>query len=89
MRRRGKVDKNHAEIRAFVRAHGVLWCDTSDIGGGFADAILCWNDTLVLVEVKDKRGALTPQQVAFHEDWPVVVIRNQEDAAKVVRKMKG
>lgn len=88
MRQRGKIDTNHIDIRQFIRAHGVKWCDTSNVGNGFPDALLCWNDTLVLVEVKATRGALTPKQVTFHSDWPVQVIRTREDAAKLVQKMK-
>ena len=85
--RAARTDKNHAEIRNFLRKAGVLVWDTHDIGGGFPDLLICHHGKLALIEVKDKRGKLTPDQVAFHEFWPVYIVHNKTEAVAVLDKI--
>lgn len=58
MRRRAKVDANHAAVVQALRAAG--WCvqDTSRLGGGFPDLVIAKGGRVELVEVKD--GAKPP-----------------------------
>lgn len=58
MRRRARVDTNHAAVVQALRAAG--WCvqDTSRLGGGFPDLVIAKGGRVELVEVKD--GAKSP-----------------------------
>lgn len=85
--RAARTDRNHAEIRKFLRDSGVLVRDTHDIGGGFPDLLICHHGKLALIEVKDKRGKLTHDQVTFHEFWPVHVVHDRREAVAVLDKL--
>ena len=88
MRRAAKVDMNHAEIVAALRASGCSVLDLSRHGSGCPD-VLVYAPRLsayCLVEIKapGKRKNLTPKQVEFHQNWrgPVVVVDSVEEALK-------
>ena len=82
MRRRGKVDSNHAEIRDALRACGWRVLSLADLGGGAPDLLLFRAEQrLRLVEVKRPGGKLTPAQKQFlAEGWPVTILESVEDA---------
>lgn len=52
-----KVDGNHGEVRAALRAIGVGVHDTSGCGGGFPDMLCAYRGRLYLIEVKNGRNS--------------------------------
>ncbi|MFA6204303.1 MAG: hypothetical protein WC710_14090 [Gallionella sp.] len=82
-RYRVKRDANQGEIEQALTAAGYVWFDTSKLGGGFPDlAVKLKQGSILLIEVKDGKGQLTPDERVFHDLWedaPVIVARNPED----------
>ena len=79
-RRLGKRDSNEKIIVDALRKCGVKVHHVS--AKGFAD-LIAYTKTrgIVLLEVKGKRGTLTPAQVEYRDDgWPVVIVRSAADA---------
>ncbi len=73
MRRRARVDNNHAEIRQALRAVGWWVRDTSAYGEGWVDLFCAKHGRAVMVEVKDGRKSpskrkLTPAQEKLHAE---------------------
>lgn len=58
MRRKARVDANHASIRAALRSCGWAVVDTSRVGSGFPDLLAARGGRIELIEVKD--GAKVP-----------------------------
>lgn len=81
MRRRAKVDGNHADMVAALRARGYLVLSLASLGQGVPDLLTCdASGVLRLVEVKATYGQLTPDQLGFiGNGWPVTVARTVED----------
>jgi Holliday junction resolvase len=72
MRRKARVDRNHADIRARYRAYGWFVIDTSSVGSGFPDLIALKAGRVEFIEVKDgdlppSRQRLTEAEKAIHE----------------------
>jgi hypothetical protein len=86
VRRAARTDLNHGDVRDALRAAGWYVHDTSGAGDGMADMVVCGpGGVWVLVEVKSKRGKLTPAQKALREQAdaagaPYVVARSPEEA---------
>lgn len=88
-----RVDGNHTEIRDGLREiPGFNVADTHDIGRGFPDLVVGGIDQrtqepkIVLMEVKDKNGKLTEDQINFFEKWQgysVVAVWSLNDALAV------
>ncbi len=79
MRKRGKLDSNHAEIVAAWRKAGASVLSLASLGDGAPDALVCWRskrnyglgcvfweDALALVEIKD--GSRKPSEQRLTED---------------------
>jgi len=69
-----KVDDNHTEIVATIRAAGFSVHDTSAVGQGFPDLVCGYGGRTFLVEVKDgskspSRRRLTAAQADFLYEW--------------------
>lgn len=67
-----RVDANHADIRAALKAIGVGVIDNSAAGDGLPDFICFWRGQTVWIEAKDgekssSRRKLTIAQVQFHD----------------------
>ena len=75
MRKRGRVDQNHAEVVAALRKVGYRVLSLAPLGGGAPDLLTLKAGKLELVEVKTPKGKLRPAQVEFQREWPVRVIR--------------
>ena len=60
MRRRARVDANHAAIVEALRASGWHVHDCSRLGGGFPDLLAAKHGRIELIEVKD--GAKVPSK---------------------------
>jgi VRR-NUC domain len=76
-----KRDSNEAEIVAALRAAG---CAVQLLRGNAAGVpdLLIYHPRrgLVLIEVKVQRGALSEAQTAWHQQFPVSVVRTTEEA---------
>ena len=91
MRKYAKVDDNQAGIVRDLRQAGCCVLSLAAVGQGCPDLLVYRHATglLYLCEVKDgdkypSQRKLTPQQVSFHQDWPVHVVKNTEEALKAV-----
>ena len=85
-RRFDKPDKNQNEIIVALRSIGAKVVDTSVVGSGFPDLVCKFRGTLYLIEVKSKKGRLTPKEYDFFEDWGdvTIIVRDPEDALKAI-----
>jgi len=94
MRRRAKVDGNHAEIVEALRKKGWLVLSLAPVGDGCPDILAVkpfhgggslairreWS-SWALIEVKTEKGKLTKDQQKFRDQgWPVTVIRSVQEA---------
>lgn len=71
MRRAAKIDKNQPDIvKAYRQIPGCAVKSMAGVGSGFPDLLVYYQGHYYLVEVKDKGGKLTPDQVTFHRSWP-------------------
>lgn len=74
-------------------AHGVQWRMKNKALGthaGWPDLEIVWRDQLTFIELKTKRGKVSPAQAATHralamQGYPVLVWRSLEDAEDWVR----
>ena len=77
MRRRARIDKNHAEIVAALRAVGCSVQSLASIGHGCPDLLVGFQGRDVLMEVKSVGGKLTADEADWHGAWkgekPIVV----------------
>lgn len=72
MKRRARVDANHADVRDTLRDLGWTVIDCSRFGDGFSDLIACRRGVVLFVEVKDgsksqSRQRLTQDEQAFRD----------------------
>lgn len=100
MRRRARVDENQAAIVAALRAVGCRVAITSMVGDGFADIVVQVPPGLTppdgkrlrLFELKRPDGprggrkgrTLTPAQERFHARWDCDVVRDVDEALRLV-----
>lgn len=76
-----RTDANHSEIRDVMREAGAQVFDLSGAGGGVTDTIVFHkNCGLRLVEIKVRKGKLTPAQEKFHARFPVEIVRTKTEA---------
>ncbi len=93
MRRAGKRDANHAQIRTALRDVGCSVLDLGNVGEGCLDLLVATpRGRTLLMEIKDgtkppSARKLTPDQEAFIRAWKgeVVVVLSREEALDVVR----
>jgi hypothetical protein len=88
-----RVDANHAQVVATLRAAGAWVWDTSRLGGGFPDLLVYHPRAggAFLVEVKDGRRPpserrLTPAEERFARAYPgrLVVVCSPDDALAAI-----
>ena len=91
MRRASKVDANHAEIVAALRAVGAGVCDLSAVGKGCPDLLVSHRNRWLLIEVKDGKKPpsarkLTPDQQAWHAAHraQVHIVKNVDEALEAI-----
>lgn len=82
-----RVDDNHGEVVAYLRAHGVWVRSVAGLGDGFPDLLTCYRAVFRLLEVKDgslipSRRALTPKEQLFFATCPgpVYLVETPEEA---------
>lgn len=90
MRKHGRVDQNHKDVVAAFRALGAEVISLADLGGGVPDLLVGLDGASYLVEVKQPRGTLRPDQEAFMEIWPapVSVVRDVDDVIAMVTRLR-
>jgi Holliday junction resolvase len=89
MRLAARTDRNQTAIVAALRKSGCQVLSLAGIGNGCPDLLACRADQVFLLEIKDgkkspSRQKLTPQQIKFHEHWPVHLVRNECEALVAV-----
>lgn len=99
MRKRARVDDNHATIVAALRAIGARVLSLAPLGNGAPDLLVKFGNppSLLLLEVKDgtkepARRRLTPAEARFHVEWSppcVVVVESVPQAVAAVRALCG
>lgn len=94
MRRAARIDANHRAIVDLFRSCGARVLSLAPMGHGCPDLLVNVDGKLALVEVKDgakKPSArqLTPDEAAFAQDWPVIVVKDDTDALKVLDALRS
>lgn len=96
MSRAKRVDNNQADIVQALRQAGYSVQDLSRMGQGVPDLLVagtcpCAHCGVLLrqnklIEVKSERGALTPDERAWHIAWrgPIAIARSIDDALAAV-----
>lgn len=87
----GRKDKNHAAVKAALTKAGYLVIDTSGSTGGIPDLCVYGPRTNpVWLEIKYKKGGLTPAQKKWHSSVTgtveVHIVRTPEEAIAAVEK---
>ena len=99
MRMKARTDAGHRAIVQALRQVGCKVSDTSRVGQGFPDLVVRapmfydgvageynWRFARVLLmEIKEPKGKLTPDQEQFIAEWPeTVIVRSVEEALAAV-----
>ena len=66
---RARVDRNHAEIVAALRATGCSVTSLARLGKGVPDLLVGCNGRNVLLEVKADKGLLRVLQAVWMSNW--------------------
>jgi len=84
-----KVDKNQASVVKALRDYGADVFLLHMVGGGIPDLLCAYNDTTILLEVKDGESkTLTPLQIKLFAGWqggPLHRVNNVEEAISVLK----
>ena len=81
-----KLDANHHEIVAALKAEGYAVQSLAAVGHGCPDILVCdKRGELFLAEIKMPGGRNTPAQMKWQQDWmwPVYTVRSVKDALAV------
>jgi hypothetical protein len=89
---KARTDKGHKAIVQALRQVGCKVSDTSRVGQGFPDLVVrhfccdgCKEWRVKLMEIKEPKGKLTPDQEQFIQDWPeTVIVRSVQEALAAV-----
>lgn len=88
MRRAAKIDGTQLDVVSCLREHGCKVLSLAAMAKGVPDLLISRDGYgLWLLEVKNPAGrgtALTPDQVKFHNEWPVTVVTTPEEALAAV-----
>ena len=86
MRRAAKTDANQREIVNGLRHFGCTVEPLHVVGHGCPDLLIGHHGHTYLLEVKVAKGALTPDEMNWHEQWrgQVAVVRTLEEALDAV-----
>lgn len=83
-----RVDANHAEIVAALRAVGCTVIDLTAVGGGVPDLLVkCRDGSLRLMEIKVAKGKLNKMQREWHDKWQgdfLSIVRSVAEALKAI-----
>ena len=89
MRQAAKIDANQRAIVKTLRKVGCKVISLAAVGNGCPDLLVLLGDKFTMIEVKDgtkppSKRRLTPHQLIFHEEWPVVVVTDETEALRAV-----
>jgi len=86
MRRRARVDASQPEIVAALRGVGVGVQVLSAVGHGCPDLAVGYRHKTYLIELKEGKSVLTPDERAWHDAWPgaAYVARSVEDVLRII-----
>jgi hypothetical protein len=87
MRRNAKIDRCQPEIVKALRDAGATVAITSQVGKGFPDIVVGYNEVNYLMELKVEDGKLTPDQRVFHSQWngKVHIVRTSQEAIRLIK----
>lgn len=92
MRKFGRTDTNHTDIRRAVEKIGWSAWSTASLGDGFPDLICAKAKRTVLLEIKDgsrqpSKRKLTDDEREFFAHWPgeCYLVESIDDALRVLR----
>lgn len=94
MRRAAKVDANHGEIVAALRAHGCKVVDLSGVGKGLPDVLVwipAWS-RWALLEIKVPGEKLNERQQKWHRDFAgclAFVVTSPAEAIAAIEHFEG
>lgn len=76
-----RTDSNQGEVVTAFRQLGYSVAFTHTIGRGFPDICVGKNGRTHLIEIKTRKGQLTPQEDEFHKSWKgsIAIIRGIDD----------
>lgn len=87
MRRAAKVDTNQGDIVRALRRAGASVQSLASVGKGVPDLLVGIRGEVYLLEVKQPKGELTPDQRLWHCAWrgrPVTVVYTPVDALETI-----
>jgi len=86
VRRRARVDNNHADIVAALRQIGCSVQSLASVGAGCPDLLVGYRGRNVLLEVKAPKGTATSDQLTWGAGWrgQAGIVRTVEEAQRVV-----
>lgn len=86
-----KVDANQPDIVKAFRDLGCRVLHLHMVGAGCPDIAVAKQEITALVEIKDGKGKMTPDELEFHKDWPglLFIVRTEDDVARVVSVMES
>jgi len=64
-----RVDLDQKQVIAQLERMGFSVLNLSAVGSGCPDLLVGKNGQNFLLEIKSKKGTLTPAQVDFHKNW--------------------
>ena len=69
LRRAAKIDANQTAIVAALRKAGCTVQSLAAVGKGVPDLLVGYQGATYLMEVKDGKWSLTPDQITWHGNW--------------------
>lgn len=90
MRRAGRRDLNHAEIRDGPRKCGASVLDLGGVGNDCPDLLVGWKGRNSLLEIKSAKGAESAGQSRFRQTWrgETSTVRTLQEALLAVGVLK-
>ena len=93
MRRNARIDANQISIVRDLRYAGCNVLSLAAVGQGCPDLLVHRAGQLFMLEIKDgakfkSQRKLTKHQVKFHQEWPVIVVNNINEALIAVGLLK-
>ena len=91
MRRAAKTDNNQKSIVEGLRALGATVQPLHVLGQGCPDILVGYQGKNYLMEIKTKRGKLTPDEENWHWEWrgTVHVVKTFDEATDVLLGVVG